>query len=153
MIISHVPVFPFWVWPGSQKHLPLHPRSIHVLSLMYSLQHISHALTSHWDMCVHICTQVYKAYLYIFSSFIHVRPCHAHSILLFYQPQQVQLVLSRGLSPLYLLYLFLFLLAPVGVWTDPISLDQWILPCESQTLGDTGYGKGSWDRCDHHALE
>ena len=93
----------------------------------------------------HIC-------VFFLSCFLNMRPCHAHSILLFYQPQQVQLVLSRGLSPLYLLYLFLFLLAPVGVWTDPISLDQWILPCESQTLGDTGYDKGSWDPCDHHAL-
>ena len=30
---------------------------------------------------------------------------------------------------------------------------QWTLPCESQTLGDTGYDRESWDACDHHALE
>ena len=29
-----------------------------------------------------------------------------------------------------------FPLAPVGVWIDPPSLDQWTLPWESQTLGD-----------------
>ena len=85
--------------------------------------------------------------------FVNIRPCHAHSILLFHHPRQVQLVFSRGPSPLHPLYLLPSLLAPVGIWTDPPSLDQWTLPCESQTLGDTGYDKGSWDPCDHHTLE
>ena len=30
---------------------------------------------------------------------------------------------------------------------------QWTLPCESQTLGDTGYDRESWDPCDHQSLE
>ena len=77
----------------------------------------------------------------------------SQSILLFHYPRQVQLVLSRDLSLLLPLCLLPSLLAPVGIWTDPPSLDQWSLPCESQTLGDTGYDKGSWDPCDHHALE
>ena len=55
----------------------------------------------------------------------------------------------QGPSPLHPLYLFASLLAPVGIWTDPPSLDQWTLPCESQTLGDTRYDKGSWDLRDH----
>ena len=42
---------------------------------------------------------------------------------------------------------------PVGVSTDHPSLDQWILPCESQTLGDPGYDNGSWDPCDHRTPE
>ena len=41
-------------------------------------------------------------------------------------------------GPLHPLYLFTSLLAPGSVWTDCPSLDQWTLPCESQTLGDTG---------------
>ena len=82
-----------------------------------------------------------------------MRPCHAHGILLFHHPFEVQLVLSRGPSPLHPLYLFPSLLAPAGVWTDLPSLDQLTLPCESQTLGDTGYDQGSWDPHDHHALE
>ena len=65
----------------------------------------------------------------------------------------MQLVLSRGPSPLHPLYFLPSLLAPVDVWTDQPSLDQRTLPCESQTLGDTGYDRESWDPCDHHALE
>ena len=55
-------------------------------------------------------------------------------------------------GPLHPLYLFPSLLVPGGVWTDHLSLDQWTLPRESQTLGDTGDNKRSWDPCDHHAL-
>ena len=128
----------------SQKHLPLHSGSIHVLNLMYSLQRISHALTSHLDMCVHICTQVYKAYLYIFSSFIHMRPCHAHGILFF-----TTLLRCSWSFPgaLVLSIPFTYFLPS---W---LLGHQWTLPCESQTLGDTGYDRESWDPCDHHALE
>ena len=77
--------------------------------------------------------------------------CTQH--LVFQHLRQVQLVLSRGPSPLHLVYLFPSLLAPVGSWIDHLSLDQWILPCESQTLGDRRYSRGSWDPCGHHALE
>lgn len=77
---------------------------------------------------------------------------YAHGILLFHHTRQVQLVFSKGPSPLQPLYLFPSLLVPVDIWTDHLSLDQWTLPCEPQTLGDTGNNKGSWDLCDHHAL-
>ena len=81
-----------------------------------------------------------------------MRVCHAQG-LLFHHPRQVQLALSRGPGPLHPLYLFPSLPAPVGIWTDSPSLDQWTLLCESQTLGDTGNNKGTWDPCDQHALE
>ena len=42
-------------------------------------------------------------------------------------------------GPLHPLYLFPSHLAPVGIWTDPPSLDQWILLCESQALGNPIY--------------
>ena len=114
---------------------PLYPGSIHVLNFMYSLQHISHALTSYVDMCVHTCTYACTECLYLFFLFYKHKTISSHSILLFHHPWQVQLVLSRGPSPLHPLYFFPSLLAPVGVWTDPPSLDQWTLPCESQTRG------------------
>ena len=87
-----------------------------------------------------------------------MRVCHAQGLLLFYPGRcswssPRALVLSRGPSPLHPLYLFSSLLAPVGVWTDSPSLDQWTLPCESQMLGNTGNNKGTWDPCDYHALE
>ena len=126
--------------------------SNHVLNLMYSLQHISQALKSYVETYVHTRTYGFRHYLYLFFHFINVKQYHAHSILLFHHTQWVQLGLSRGPSPLHPLYLFPSLLVPVGVWTDHLSLDQWTLPCESQTLGDTGYDKGSWDPCDHPAL-
>ena len=62
--------------------------------------------------------------------------CPGH---LCHHPSQVQLVLSRDPSPLHPLYLFPSHLAPVGIWTDPPSLDQWILLCESQALGNPIY--------------
>ena len=51
---------------------------------------------------------------------------------------QVRLVLSSRLSPLHPRYFFPSLLHPVGIWTKHPSLDQCFLPCESQTLQDTG---------------
>ena len=38
----------------SQECPPLHPGIIHILNLIYSLQHLSHALKSYIDMCVHM---------------------------------------------------------------------------------------------------
>ena len=58
MIISHVPGLPSWAWPSfldcSQECPPLHPGIIHILNLIYSLQHLSHALESYIDMYVHM---------------------------------------------------------------------------------------------------
>ena len=80
MIISHVPVSPF----GHDQASCLFDRivllSIHVLNLMYSLQHISYALKSYLDMCVHTCTCVCREYLYLFSCFICMSSCHAQGI-------------------------------------------------------------------------
>lgn len=87
-----------------------------------------------------------------FSCFVNMRPWLPRASCFFPLPQrgatgplQGTLVFS---FPLYLLPS----LAPVGVWTDPPSLDEWSLPCQSQTLGDTGYDQGPGIH-DHHALE
>ena len=97
-------------------HPSIHP-SIHVLKLMYSIQHISWALKSYVETCVHTCKYGLRQYLYLFFHFIDMKQYHAHSILLFHHTRQVQLVLSRGLSPLHPLYLFPSLLVPGGIWT------------------------------------
>ena len=97
-------------------HPSIHP-SIHVLNLMYSLQHISWALKSYVETCVHTCKYGLRQYLYLFFHFIDMKQYLAHSTLLFHHTRQVQLVLSRGLSPLHPLYLFPSLLVPGGVWT------------------------------------
>ena len=47
----------------SHKCPLLHPVSIRVLKLIYSLQHISHTLKSYIDRCVHTCTHVGMVYL------------------------------------------------------------------------------------------
>ena len=57
------------------------------------------------------------------SCFINLRPCHAQGISLFQHPRQVQLVLSRGLSPHHHFYLLPSLLAPVSIRTDHLSLN------------------------------
>ena len=79
--LPHAP-FPSWAWPGflpaHRSVHPPHPGSIQVLNLTDSLQHISQALKSYVDMCVHTCTCVCRAYLF-FSCFINMRFCH-HTI-------------------------------------------------------------------------
>ena len=102
-------------------HMSIHP-SIHVLNLMYSLQHISRALKSYVETCVHTRKYGFRQYLYLFFHFIDMRQYHAHSILLFHHPRQAQLDLSRDPNPLHLLYSFPSLLAPVGIWTEHPSL-------------------------------
>ena len=131
--------------PAYSQECPLlHPGSIHVLNLNLSLQYISNAVKSHVDMCVHTCTYACTECLYLFFLFYKHKTISSHSILLFYHPRQVQLVLSRDLvlSSSFTYFLPSWLLG-----------HQWTLPCESQTLGDTGYNQGSWDPHDHHALE
>ena len=95
----------------------------------------------------HVCTyslsRLYGVSVSFFSCFITRNHITTHHILLFYHPQKGQLVLSWGPSPLHPVYFLPSLLAPMGICTDPPSLDQWTLPCESQTLAATGYGKGS----------
>ena len=86
---------------SSQECPPLYPGSIHVLNCMYSLQQISHALMSYVDVCVHTCTYACSEHLYLFFLFYKHKTISSHSILLFHHPRQVQLVLSRGPSPLH----------------------------------------------------
>ena len=124
----------------SQERPPLHPGSIHVLNLKYSLKHISHMY-----MCV--------GHTYKYFRFYKLETISLHSILLFHHPWQVQLVLSMDPRPLHLLYLFPSLLAPMGIWIDHPSLWWSVYPLLwASDTGVTGYDKGSWDPCDHPSL-
>lgn len=99
---------------------------------------------------MHTCFQCIFAYFFHFID--ESTSCTLHPAFL-PLPQHVRLVLSSGLSPLHPHYFFPSLLHPVGIWTEYPSLDQCFLPCESQTVGDTGLfpgGLGSWDL---HTLE
>ena len=131
--MSHMcPVSPPWYGQASassQECPPLSPGSIRVLNCMYSLQQISHALMSYVDVCVHTCTYAYSEYLYLFFLFYKCKTISSHRILLFHHPRQVLLVLSRDLV----------LSSPFTYFLPSWVLGhQWTLPCESQTLGDTG---------------
>ena len=74
------PGFPSWAWPGFLAAHRIVHLSIHMLNLMYSLQHISYALKSYLDMCVHTCSCVCGEYLYLFPCFICMSSCHAQGI-------------------------------------------------------------------------
>ena len=132
---AYFPLFGMARLPAcSHERPPLHPGSIRVLNISYSLQHMSQALKLYLHTCLQHAHMPVGSIFFVFC-FVNIRPCHAHGILLFHHPRQVQLVFSRGPSPLHPLYLLPSLLAPVGVWTDPPSLDQWTLPCVSDTGG------------------
>ena len=134
----HVPSFPSWAWPGFlSAHTSIDPSfwgasvsstSCTAFSTLHMLWH--HIETYMYMYVGHICR--------LFSCFINLRPCHAQGISLFHHPRQVQLVLSRGLSPLHHLYVFPSLLAPVRIWTDHLSLKS---PLWVSDMGDTGYDK------------
>ena len=76
LICDWFPIFGIARLPAcSQERPPLHPGSIHVLNLNLSLQYISNAVKSYVDMCVHTCIHVCRAFLYLFSCFVNMRPC------------------------------------------------------------------------------
>ena len=126
---AHFPLFGMAKLPAcSQEKPPLHPGSIHVLNLFYSLQHMSEALKLYLDTCLHACTHACREYLYLpFFLFCKHKTVSCTGHLVFHHPWQVQLVLSRGPSllhsPLLISFPPGFFLASVGIWTDPPSLD------------------------------
>lgn len=120
VICDWFPVFGLARLPAcSQERPPLHPGSIHVLNVNLSLQYISNAVKSYVDMCVHTCIHVCRAFLYLFSCFVNMRPCLPRASC-FPPPQTGAAGPLQGPSPFQPLYLFPSLLAPWASVDPPL---------------------------------
>ena len=77
---AYFPLFGMARLPAcSHERPPLHPGSIGVLNISYSLQHMSQALKLYLEMCLHTCTHACREYLLYFLFCKHKTvPCTRH---------------------------------------------------------------------------